>query len=69
MKTSEKFALNEWLTDYPANLEYDEVLDALRDEDENVMPWQWFERMPISELIENIDNTRAHFAAVTKEQA
>jgi len=68
MKTSERFALNEWLTDYPASFDYDDVLDALRDGNENVMPWAWFENMITSELIENIDNTRAHFAAVTKEQ-
>jgi len=67
MKTSELFALNEWLSDYPNNLEYDEVLELLRDEHESVIVWQWFENMPPIDLIENIDNTRSHFATVTKE--
>jgi hypothetical protein len=67
MKTSEKFALNEWLSDYPENLDFDGVLDLLRDEDLSVTVWQWFENMPAYELIENIDNTRSHFEAVTAE--
>lgn len=65
MKISEKFALNEWLSDYPENLDFDAVLDLLRDEDLSVIVWQWFENMPAYELIENIENTRSHFDAVT----
>lgn len=67
MKTSELFALNEWLSDYPKNTEYDEVLELIRDEHESVIVWQWFENMPPIDLIENIDSTRSHFTAVTKE--
>lgn len=61
MKTSERFALNEWLTEYPQDKTYDEVCDLLLAEDESVCAWQWFETMPPSELVENIDNTRSHF--------
>lgn len=67
MKISEKFALNEWLSDYPENLDFDDVIDLLRDEDLSVVVWQWFENMPAYELIENIENTRSHFEAVTAE--
>ncbi len=67
MKISEKFALNEWLSDYPENLDFDDVLDLLRDEDLSVTAWQWFENMPTYELIENIENTRSHFEAVTAD--
>ena len=61
MTHAETFALNEWLTDYPDNLTYDEVIELLRDEDESVTPWIWFMHTPVSCLIENIDNTRSHF--------
>lgn len=64
MKHSERFALNEWLSDYPQNLSFDEVCDLLLDEDETVTPWQWFETTPRAELVENIDNTRSHFENV-----
>lgn len=68
MKTSERFALNEWLTEYPENLTYDEILELLREEDESVTVWRWFECIPTTDLIENIDNTQQHFAAVTQEK-
>jgi len=64
MKHSERFALNEWLTDYPREATFDEVCDLLLDEDESVTPWQWFETIPRYELVENIDNTRSHFECV-----
>jgi len=61
MTHAETFALNEWLSDYPDNLTYDEVLELLRDEDESVIVWQWFEHTPVTDMVENIDNTRSHF--------
>jgi hypothetical protein len=69
MKVSEQFALNEWLSEYPAKVSYDEVTDLLRDEDERIVVWQWFENMPAYELVENIDNTRSHFEAVVGDRA
>jgi len=67
MKVSERFALNEWLTDYPNDKTYDEVCDLLRDEDEGVTVWQWFEQIPVEDIIWSIDSTREHFENVTKE--
>jgi len=67
MKVSERFALNEWLTDYPNDKTYDEVCDLLRDEDESVTVWQWFEQIPVEDIIWSIDSTREHFENVTKE--
>ena len=69
MKVSERFALNEWLTEYPQDKSYEEIIDLLRDEDECVTIWRWFECIPTRDMIENIDNTRSHFAAVTGEPA
>ena len=33
MKHSERFALNEWMSDYPQDATFDEVCDLLLDED------------------------------------
>jgi len=66
MKHSQRFALNEWLSEYPRELSYDEVIDLLREEDELVAVWQWFERLPTQEIIENIDDTFLHFEAVVE---
>lgn len=46
MKTSEQFALDEWLSDYPQNATFNEICDLLLDESETVTPWQPFENMP-----------------------
>jgi hypothetical protein len=73
MKLSEQFALNQWLTDYPENLTYDEVIDLmLGDEDEwtqdEITVWQTVEHFTLRQIVEFIEDTRKHFAAVTKEE-
>lgn len=73
MKLSEQFALNQWLTDYPENLTYEEVIDLmLGDEDEwthdQITVWQTVEHFTLRQVIEFIEDTRKHFAAVTKEE-
>jgi hypothetical protein len=73
MKLSEQFALNQWLTDYPENLTYDEVIDLmLGDEDEwthdQITVWQTVEHFTLRQVIEFIEDTRKHFVAVTKEE-
>lgn len=61
MTHAEEFALNEWLSDYPNDKTYAEILDLLRDEDENVSPWQTVENFPAYEIVELIENTHSHF--------
>lgn len=73
MKLSEQFALNQWLTDYPEGLTYDEVIDLmLGDEDEwthdQITVWQTVEHFTLRQVIEFIEDTRKHFAAVTNEE-
>ena len=63
MKTSEKFALDEWLSEYPADATYDEVIDMIHDDDERVMAWAIDESMGYA-IVERIDCTRMHFEAV-----
>ena len=67
MKVSERFALNEWLSDYPRDKTYDEVTDLILAQDDSVSVWQWFEFCPAAELIENIDNTRSHLECVIEQ--
>jgi len=69
MKTSERFALNEWLSDFPLNATFDDVLYLLLDdEDETVIPWEVVQNYPRHSIAEFISNTQAHFAAVTYEK-
>lgn len=67
MKHSERFALNEWLSEYPSNASFDRVIELLLNKDDSVMPWQWFENIPPSELFDNIQNTRIHFENVVDD--
>ena len=73
MKTSERFALNEWLSDYPSDMTYDEIIDAMVGEEEewtheNITVWQVVEHFTLRQVAEFINNTRAHFASVTNEE-
>ena len=63
MTHSERFALNQWLSDYPENMSYDEILDWLRADvdEENLCTWFVLEYLPTSEVIEIIEDTRKAF--------
>lgn len=61
MKTSERFALNEWLTEYPADATYEDVLEMVRDDDERITVWQVGEQLGRHMLAETIDDLRLHF--------
>lgn len=74
MKTSEQFALNQWLSDYPDGLTYAEILDLMNGNDDDadewthdqISVWQVVEHFTLRQVAEFIDDTRAHFEAVTK---
>ena len=66
MNTSELFAVNEWLSDYPQDATFEEIMDLIRTDDESVMPWELVEDYPAAALIEIIYNTKMHFESVTK---
>ena len=67
MTHAQAFSLNEWLSDYPDDMTFDEVIDLIRNEDDRVTPWIWFEHTPSGTLIENIDNTKSHFEYVVAQ--
>ena len=66
MEISERFAINEWLSDYPEDKTFDEIMDLIREDDESVTAWELVENYPAADLIEIIYNTKMHFEAVTK---
>ena len=61
MKVSERFALGQWLSDYPDDKTYDEVLSMITEEHEDVLLWEPIENYPPESVIEIIDDTRSSF--------
>jgi hypothetical protein len=61
MKVSERFALGQWLSDYPDDKTYDEVLSMITEEHEDVILWEPIENYPPESVIEMIDDTRSSF--------
>lgn len=66
METSERFAINEWLSEYPNDKTFEEIMDLIYERDESVTPWELVEHYPAADLIEIIYNTKMHFESVTK---
>ena len=71
MKTSERFALNEWLSDFPDNLSYDEIIATLRDPEntwraDDISVWDVVEDCTCDQVADFIESTRKHFEAVTE---
>jgi hypothetical protein len=70
MKTSEKFALNEWLSDYPDDLEYYDILELMSQDDwsvDGITVWEVVENFTLDQVSDFIENTRMHFERVTEE--
>lgn len=61
MKTSEQFAISEWLTEWPENATYDQILDMVRNDDLRITVWQVAENMGRYNLADTIDDLRIHF--------
>ena len=69
MKQSERFALMEWLTEFPDDKTYDEIILMLRgDESEWTHPdidvWEVVENHTLDQVADMIDNTRMHFESI-----
>ena len=65
MKPSEQFALDAFLSYYPAKLTYDEVIEAMTDRENNAQAqyidvWQTVEDYDYEQIAEWIDDTRTH---------
>jgi hypothetical protein len=70
MKKSERFALNEWLSDYPDDLDYYEILELMSQDDwsvDGISVWEVVENFTLDQVSDFIENTRMHFERVTEE--
>ena len=66
MKVSERFALNQWLSDYPDDLSYDDIIAKLEHEDsdwrvDGIVYWEVVEHFMAEQVAEFIDDTRRAF--------
>jgi hypothetical protein len=72
MKLSEQFALNQWLSDYPENLSYDEIITVLQNSEtelsiDDIWVWELIEGYDFNQVAQFIDDTRQAFERATAE--
>lgn len=63
----EQFALDEWLTYYPENMPYADIIKLLMESDwshEAISVWEVVENAPLSQVAQFIEDTRLHFDRV-----
>jgi len=73
-KRAQDFALNQWLSDYPEDMSYEDILACLCDPDntwtcENISVWVAVETFPLSQVAEFIEDTRVAFDVATRDLA
>lgn len=64
MKKSERFALDQWLSDYPGGMAYADIIAMLTAEEglwqvDDVTPWELVETFPLDAVADFIEDTRA----------
>lgn len=67
LTTAEHFAVSAHLTEWPDTMTYDELLDAINAQHEDVIVWEQFEDNLADDLIESIENTRITFIRYVEE--
>jgi hypothetical protein len=72
MRQSERFALMEWLSDFPDDKTYDEIMEMMRDFNhtwthEDLSVWEVVENHTLDQVADMIDNTRMHFEGANGE--
>ena len=60
MNKFELFALQEWLSDFPENKTYKDILDMIYSESEEVTPWHVIELFKPLDIVSIIDQTKTH---------
>lgn len=71
MKNSENFALNQWLSDYPVDMSYGDILEIMRTEEnswkcEEISVWEAVENFTLDQVAEFIEDTKAAFERATE---
>ena len=74
MTNAEHFALNQWLTDYPEGISYQEIITVLSELKnewtiDNVTVWEVVENFTLDQVAEFIEDTRKAFERATTEVA
>ena len=70
MKHSERFALMEWLSEFPDDKTYDEIIEMLNVDDwsnPDLSVWEVVESHDLSQIADFIENTRMHFESANGE--
>jgi hypothetical protein len=70
MKHSERFALMEWLSEFPDDKTYDEIIETLNVDDwsnPDLSVWEVVESHDLSQIADFIENTRMHFESANGE--
>ena len=70
MKQSERFALMEWLSEFPDDKTYDEIIEMLNVDDwsnPDLSVWEVVESHDLSQVADFIENTRMHFESANGE--
>jgi hypothetical protein len=70
MRNSECFALNHWLTDYPGNLTYQEIIDLMVGDEEEwqhelISVWEVVEDCTLRQVATFIEDTKKQFEDYT----
>ena len=66
LSIAERFALDEWLSEYPEDVSYEEVLKLILIGSDEISVWAVAEDYPEYQIVEMIGATFNHFANVTK---
>ena len=73
MKTqSELFALMEWLADFPDDLDYDEIIEVMRENKnewiiDRIDVWEVVEHFTLDQVADFIEMTKKHFESVVAQ--
>lgn len=71
MKASEQFALNQWLSDYPDNMTYKEIIAALQVDEwkiDDITVWYLVENNTTDQVAMFIEDTKDAFERATADQ-
>jgi hypothetical protein len=71
MTHAENFAINQWLSDYPAFTTYDEIIELMEGDEEEwthelISVWQTVEHFTLRQVAEFIEDTKQHFENTIK---
>lgn len=74
MKASQSFALNQWLSYYPEDMSYEDILACMREPDhtwtcDHISVWEVVETFPMDQVAEFIEDTCNAFEIATRVMA